>query len=713
MKLKLRHILVAWKKALVVLAAVLIACLIFVVGAALWAFEVKLKRWPVIVYGAAVSARVGDEIDKTGLLQRLERLGYVKSAEPVPQVGEWTKSPTSLDVHFKHCPLQGEGIISGPVSFTMDSERIRAIHLMRSLQDVEHVVIEPELLTVIPASGWSQELTRPVSLEQIPPLLVDAIVLTEDKHFFSHSGIDVKSIFRALEANIKAWRYRQGGSTITQQLIKMTLLSPKKTLLRKTTEISIALAAELFYSKRTILEAYLNRLYYGHWGQFPIRGVKTAAERLFGKSLKQLDVAECALLAAVIRAPNIITPLKHPERARGRRNMVLGLLFKEGKISRDDYEQALAAPVHVRRPGASPVKANGFLDLVKEELDTELGGYHRGQTDVVTSLDPVLQSNTYRCVKKLGSLAQESYVVLTQPETGALQVLMTPESPKWNGEGGTFATVLPVALLPALMPEKNRPGSFTLTSQVFAPGGSSRPTTLREAFRGDRPMLIRKILDIVDRPKIMRILKELGIDAASKNRSHITISPISPLQMAHVYSVMAAGGASPPITACVKIVGGPRASSAPSRKTTVSCKPELLFLVNHLLKGIQPPKERLKWPEPPWLRPAVFVQQDEHGLWGVAYRPDKLLLMRIPGTRVAPRNLRAIMLATLPPTRTDSGQAPPLPEGIVFANICLDSGLRATSICSDVVREPFLRGSQPTDWCPLRHDIHTSHSERR
>ena len=291
--------MVAWKKVLVILVAALTVYLIFVVGALLWAFEIKLKRWPVIVYAAAVPARVGDDISKTRLLQRLRRLGYSQSAGPVPDVGEWTESPTSLDVHFKHCSIQGQGIISGPVSFTMDSDRIRAIHLMRSLQDVEHVVIEPEVLTVIPASGWGQALTQRVSLEEVPPLLVDAVVLTEDRHFFTHNGIDLRSIFRALRANIKAWRYRQGGSTITQQLVKMTLLSPKKTLLRKITEISIALTAEVFYSKQTILQAYLNRLYFGQWGQFPIRGVKAAAEYLFGKSLKQLNLSECALLAAV------------------------------------------------------------------------------------------------------------------------------------------------------------------------------------------------------------------------------------------------------------------------------------------------------------------------------------------------------------------------------------------------------------------------------
>ena len=109
----------------------------------------------------------------------------------------------------------------------------------------------------------------------------------------------------------------------------------------------------------------------------------------------------------------------------------------------------------------------------------------------------------------------------------------------------------------------------------------------------------------------------------------------------------------------------------------------------------------------------MFAERDDQGLWGVAYRPDKLLLMRVPGHDMPLGKLRAVMLATLPPPRSDTAPPSHLPEGIVFANVCVDSGLRATSICPDVVREPFLKGSQPADWCPLRHEVHSTRSERR
>jgi len=123
----------------------------------------------------------------------------------------------------------------------------------------------------------------------------------------------------AIKTNIKARRYVQGGSTISQQLIRMTILRPEKTLWRKINEVFLALAADAIYSKGTILQAYLNRIYLGHWGSLPVKGVEEASRNFFGKSLNELDPADCAFLAAAIRAPNVINPFKHPERAKGRR----------------------------------------------------------------------------------------------------------------------------------------------------------------------------------------------------------------------------------------------------------------------------------------------------------------------------------------------------------------------------------------------------------
>lgn len=153
--------------------------------------------------------------------------------------------------------------------------------------------------------------------------------------------------------------------------------------------------------------------------------------------------------------------------------------------------------------------------------------------------------------------------------------------------------------------------------------------------------------------------------------------------------------------------------TSPPRKKTVSFAPALVFLVNHLMKGIQPSHERQVRPERLWLRPSVFIERDDEGLWAIAYRRDEILLARIPGAMVTPAQVRAMLLRALPPPRNDAYPAPPLPEGVIFINICTHSGLRATSTCPDVVHEPFLKGSQPSEWCPLSHDVSPARSEQR
>ena len=292
----------------------------------------------------------------------------MESPIAVPEPGEWKLSGSDLRIFFKHCPLRGEEFLSGPADLTLDWNRVRSIRLDRSRVEVNQVTLEPELIQIIPGPGYAPELCRPVPLDQIPSLLIDAIILTEDPHFFSHAGIDLGSIRQALQTNLKAWRYVQGGSTIPQQLVRMVLLSPEKTLWRKINEVLLAVVADGLYSKQRILETYLNRVYCGQWGPFPIKGVTEAARHLFGRNLNELDAAECALMAGIIRAPNVINPARHPDRALARRNMVLGLLFKAGKISRDTYEEAINRPASMRKGAPVLVKASAFVELVKDLL---------------------------------------------------------------------------------------------------------------------------------------------------------------------------------------------------------------------------------------------------------------------------------------------------------------------------------------------------------
>lgn len=164
-----------------------IVCLVYLlvlIGIVLWTFEVKLHRWPTFIYSAPFSLQVGDDLAEVRFMERLVRLGYVGGPSLAPMPGQWSRSGSSLSLFLNHSPLGSEGITTGPVNINLDWNRVGSIELMRSRENVNRIVLEPELLSIIPAPGYRPALCRPMPLEKIPQLLVDAIVSTEDTRSF-------------------------------------------------------------------------------------------------------------------------------------------------------------------------------------------------------------------------------------------------------------------------------------------------------------------------------------------------------------------------------------------------------------------------------------------------------------------------------------------------------------------------------------------------
>ena len=233
------------------------------------------------------------------------------------------------------------------------------------------------------------EKRDPVPLSDIPPMLVKAILATEDRRFYKHRGIALKGILRAMAANLKSGRFSQGASTITQQLAKTLFLTPRKTLTRKLKEAILALQLERRYTKDEILALYLNQVYFGSgaWG------VSSAARIFFGKSLEELTLAECALIAGMPKAPSAYSPLVNPELAVKRRNLVLKQMYKLNLIDTESYQQAIAEPLRLAHTGSPGLKAPYFVDFVRKGLEHQLGHsrlYKEGLT-VETTLDWDLQ----------------------------------------------------------------------------------------------------------------------------------------------------------------------------------------------------------------------------------------------------------------------------------------------------------------------------------
>ncbi len=240
------------------------------------------------------------------------------------------------------------------------------------------------------------EKREPVPLETIPRLLRAALVATEDRKFYKHSGVDLKGIARAIIKDIKAGEFVEGASTITQQLSKTLFLTPRKTLVRKIKEAILAFQLERRYTKDEILELYLNQVYFGS-GAY---GVESAAKIFFGKSVKDLSLAECALVAGMPKSPSRYSPLVNPELAIKRRNTVLRQMRDTDIVSEKAYQQAVKEALYTNGRRFNPSKAPFFVEYIKTSLEDKLGStrLYKGGLSVFTTLDYSLQSAAEKAV---------------------------------------------------------------------------------------------------------------------------------------------------------------------------------------------------------------------------------------------------------------------------------------------------------------------------
>ena len=265
------------------------------------------------------------------------------------------------------------------------------------------------------------EKRRPVSLDDIPHFLKAGLVATEDRNFYRHSGIDLKGILRALIRDIQARRFVEGASTITQQLAKTLFLTSSKTLSRKIKEAILAFQIERRYTKNEILALYLNQIYLGS-GAY---GVESAARIFFGKSVKHLNLPECALIAAMPKAPSRFSPLVNRSLAEKRRNIVLKQMFATGIIQEKEYQDALKTPVATNGHKNTASKSPYFVEHAKKELEKNIGPYqlYKGGLNIYSTLSYKMQSAAESAVQK-GLAAMESRMKRRGSPASSLQAAL-------------------------------------------------------------------------------------------------------------------------------------------------------------------------------------------------------------------------------------------------------------------------------------------------
>jgi penicillin-binding protein 1B len=331
--------------------------------------EFEGRKWdlPSRVYARPLNLYAGLQISSTALQSELEAAGYRRQGS-IENPGSYSASGGEYRIHRR-----GFQFDDGPQPALVFSVRVEdgaVAYLGSPAGQLDLVRLDPaEIASIYPLHDEDRTL---VNIEQVPELLLTGLQAVEDRNFKSHPGIHLRGILRAVMANLRAGEAVQGGSTLTQQLVKNYYLSNERTLSRKLNEAGMALLLELHYEKAEILQAYLNEIYLGQLGNHGIHGFSRASEFYFGAPLESLDTAQIALLVGMVRGASLYNPRRNPERALERRNRVLRIFNETGLIGEQELEVALVAPLGVRdnvQTGRSRYPA--FIDLVRRQLRSD------------------------------------------------------------------------------------------------------------------------------------------------------------------------------------------------------------------------------------------------------------------------------------------------------------------------------------------------------
>lgn len=335
------------------------------------------------IYAAPKEVRDGQKLTAGAIAADLRRAGYNVN----PKLGTYNLTGDSIFIK------------PGPQSYhSTDGATIRTSKGVVTSITAENGAqlsgyeLEPQLITAL-SEDSNRTKRRMVTYGDIPPRMVQAVTAIEDRRFFEHSGVDYVRIAKCAVQDILSHRMSCGGSTLTQQLARGFFLSPQKHIIRKLKEILITFQLEARFSKQQIFEMYANEINLGQRGSYAINGLGEAAQTYFGKPLRQLDTAECAMLAGMIQSPSRLNPYRHPSRAMARRNLVLDSMVDTGAITAEEATVDKAEPLHLAPPNIDASEAPYFVDLVHDQLVQRIGDQDLAHQNlrIYTSLDPDLQ----------------------------------------------------------------------------------------------------------------------------------------------------------------------------------------------------------------------------------------------------------------------------------------------------------------------------------
>ena len=728
-----------WKLFSLVLVCVAVYCT-FLDFSVRHQFEGKRWELPARVYARPLELYVGKPMYREVLELELKGLRYQFVRDPrFP--GEVARSDNGYVLTTRPFLFWDGRQASREIRIELEHESVSGLYDLATGKMLDLVRLDPELIGVFYPSHKEDRIL--VRLDEVPRQLLGMLVALEDRNFYSHHGIDVRAISRATLANLRAGRVVQGGSTLTQQLVKNLFLSSERTFVRKINEAIMSLLLELHYSKQEILEAYLNEVYLGQDGQRAVHGFGLASQYYFERSLADLSLDRMALLVALVKGASFYDPKRNPERAEMRRNLVLRIATKQGVLSSRQYQQAMKQPLAVvKRRSVAANRYPAFMDLVKRQLrrDYREEDLTTEGLNIFTTLDPWAQDSLEQALEEQLPLLEskqqlapgllQAAGVVTTREGAEVLALVGGREPRYAGFNRALDANRPVGSIikPAVyLAALQNPDRYTLATLLDdSPitvtsryGADWEPQNYGLEFHG--PVLLQQALAYSFNVPTVRLGLELGLSRVIETLQRMGLEEkpfmypslllgalaLSPMEVIQLYQTLASGGFRSPLRAIRAVV---EQNGNPLQRYPISVQqvfePEPIYLVNSALQAVvhEGTGRRLTDFLPATRRAAgkTGTTDDLRDSWFAGFTGDRLAVvwlgrddnqptgltgssgaMRVWGSLMAKVGVQELQLTPSPSIRY---------EWVDIAN-----GLRSNAHCKSAVQLPFIVGSAPNN----------------
>ncbi|MFZ5593040.1 MAG: penicillin-binding protein 1B [Pseudomonadota bacterium] len=701
------------------------------------------NRWalPAQVYARPLELFPGAPVSSSQFAEELQMLGYRRSGER--RSGSYVRHGDEFQVvtrpftfgDGREDPIAVRAVFSG--------DRLAVLQHLETGKPIDLVRLDPVLIgKIYPAHNEDRVFVR---LKEVPPLLIKGLLAVEDRNFYQHHGVDPIAVARALWVDVRAREMVQGGSTLTQQLVKNFFLSNERTMTRKFKEAVMSWQLEWHYEKDEILEAYCNEIYLGQSGKHAIHGFGRASWFYFRRPLSELQLPELALLVGLVRGPSYYDPRRHPKRALARRNQVLAMLAEQGGITLAQVRAAQEAPLGVTAKAASSAALSpAFIDLVRRQLrrDYREEDLNSAGLQIFTTLDPLVQTGTMRALQtrveqlekqqRLPQGSLEGAAIVTSNEGGEVLALAGGRDADFAGFNRVLDARRPIGSLikPAVYLTALSNPKYTLLTPLNDgpltlknPGGKPwQPLNYDKQFHGWVPLksalahsynlaTVRLGMD-VGVSNVLQTMERLGVEEKLKPYPSVLLgaAELTPFDVTQMYQSVASGGFHTPLRAIREILSR---DGRPLRRYEVTVRqaadPAAVFLLTRAMQDVMRNGTGVSlYSRVPWSWAVAGKTGTTDGLrdsWFAGFTGDRLAVVWLGRDDNRPTGLSGstgalqawgdIMLrAGAQPLKLET------PKGIEWVWIDANSGMRSAEGCMDAVQMPFLRGSAPLQMAP-------------